>query len=49
MGKKPKKRVVKRRNPYALIASWRTGAGKHPDEKKRVSKLACRKPVEQEG
>jgi len=48
MGKKSKIRVIKRRNPYGLIASLRTGSGRHPDEKKEANKQACRKPVERE-
>ena len=36
-----------RRNPYALIASWRSGAGKHPDRKKAADKKACRGRVEE--
>lgn len=45
MSKKRKVKEVKRRNPYALIASWRSGAGRHVDQKKRMDKEACRKPV----
>jgi len=37
---------AKHRNPYALIASWRSGAGKHPDEKKAKDKRACRGRVQ---
>jgi len=48
MGRKPKIRVIKRRNPYGLIASLRTGSGRHPDEKKQRNKLECRKPVNQD-
>jgi len=35
-----------RRNPYALIASWRSGAGAHTDRKKDQDKKACRGRVE---
>jgi len=36
------------RNPYALIASWRSGAGKHTDRKKDQDKKACRGRVKEE-
>ena len=37
-----KKKVPKRRNPVAVAASIRSGAGKHPDRKKEANKKACR-------
>jgi hypothetical protein len=39
---------VKRRNPYALIASWRSGSGRHQDRRKAQNKKACRGRVTQE-
>lgn len=46
--KKKKKKTLKRRDPFALIASMRQGAGSHgrgrPD--KEESKTACRKKVD---
>lgn len=48
--KKKQKRIRRegkaRRNPYALIASWRSGAGTHPNRKKAKNKKACRGRVE---
>ena len=35
-----------RRNPVALLAKTRSGAGRHIDRKKEANKKACRKPVE---
>ena len=35
-----------RRNPVALLAKTRSGAGRHLNRKKEASKKACRKPVE---
>ena len=35
-----------RRNPVALAAKLRGGAGRHINRKKEASKKACRKPVE---
>ena len=35
-----------RRNPVALLAKTRSGAGRHLNRKKEASKMACRKPVE---
>lgn len=46
--KKKKKKEVKRRNPYALIASWRSGAGRHPNRKKVANKNACRESVDKD-
>jgi len=45
--RKKKQQQVKRegkaqRNPYALIASWRSGAGRHTNPRKEESKKACR-------
>jgi len=37
--------VIKQRDPNALAASLRSGAGRHTDRKKEASKKACRKPV----
>jgi hypothetical protein len=34
------------RNPVALAACLRGGAGRHIDRKKEASKKACRKPVD---
>jgi ribosomal protein S6E (S10) len=48
MARKKKKKTdgkVKRRNPYALIASWRTGAGYHPNKRNAQRKKACRGKV----
>jgi hypothetical protein len=36
------------RNPYALIASWRSGAGTHQDRKKAADKKACRGRVQED-
>jgi hypothetical protein len=51
--RKPKQPRIKRegkaqRNPYALIAQWRTGAGTHQNRKKAQDKKACRGRVNQE-
>lgn len=35
-----------RRNPVALLAKTRSGAGRHLNRKKEANKMACRKPVE---
>ena len=35
-----------RRNPVALLAKTRSGAGRHLNRKKEANKKACRKPVE---
>ena len=43
--KKNKKTVPKRRNWTAVAAHFMTGAGKHPDKKKKKNKKACRGPV----
>ena len=45
--RKKKQQQVKRegkaqRNPYALIAKWRSGAGRHEDQRKEQSRHACR-------
>jgi len=46
--KKKKKKTLKRRDPFALIASMRQGAGSHgqgrPD--KEESKIECRRKVD---
>lgn len=36
---------IKSRDPNALAASLRGGAGRHTDRKKEASKKACREPV----
>jgi len=50
--RKKKKRIstvkIKRRNPYALIASWRSGAGRHPNKRNAQRKKACRGKVQQD-
>ncbi len=33
------------RNPVALAACIRSGAGRHTDRKKEARRMACRKPV----
>ena len=35
-----------RRNPIALTAQMRSGAGRHVNRKKEANKKACRKPVD---
>ena len=47
MAKKIKKlkAAVKRRNLVAVAAFQRSGAGRHPDKKKAMSKKACRGKV----
>ena len=37
--------AITRRDPNALAASLRSGAGRHTDRKKEASRKACRKPV----
>lgn len=37
--------AIKRRDPNALAACLRNGAGRHTDRKKEASRKACRKPV----
>lgn len=50
--KKKQKQVRKttkvKRNPYALIASWRSGAGRHPNKRNAQRKKACRGKVQQD-
>ena len=41
----PKK--IKTRNWLAVRAKLRSGAGKHPDKKKKANKNACRGRVQQ--
>jgi hypothetical protein len=36
---------IKKRNWLAVRAHLRSGAGKHPDKKKKANKNACRKKV----
>lgn len=43
-----KKIKIKHRNPYAVSAWVRPGAGLHTDKKKQESKLKCRKKVTEE-
>ena len=44
--KKMKRKVVKKRNPFALIAKMRSGAGSHGRPDKQEPKRACRGKVE---
>jgi len=40
-------KMGKQRNPYAVSAWNRSGSGRHPDKRKKNSKLACRGKVKQ--
>lgn len=37
--------TIKSRDPHALAARLRGGAGRHTDRKKEAARKACRKPV----
>ena len=45
MAKRTKMKKPKRRNIIAVAARSRSGAGHHPDKKKRANKRACRGKV----
>jgi len=46
MSKTKRKAPPKRRNPYALIASMRSGAGSHGHPAREASRNACRKKID---
>jgi len=48
MTKKKKKKKIKNRNVYALLAWNKTCAGSHKDKKKEESKLKCRGKTSEE-
>ncbi len=39
-------KAPKERNPYAVLAWQRSGAGKHKDQKRSADKEKCRQKVE---